>query len=681
MANKNKKFRHWQLKTDDNGIVWCHIDVKNSSANMLSTEVLTEFDGILDILASDPPSGLIILSDKLSGFIVGADIHEFTEIENSDQALTMLKRGQSVFDRLEALTCPTLSLINGFCLGGGMELALACDYRITLEDDNIRLGLPEVLLGIHPGYGGTMRLIRLLGPIRALPLILQGRTVDGMHAKKLGIVDYVVSDRVFIKSASDIIKQQPVPRRAGLLSSFVNKAPIRQLFARFLRIQTSKKIRQDHYPAPFAVINVWEQFGNDNVAMLDGEANSVAKLVVSEISRNLVRTYLLQQKLKSFGVSQDFDPVHVHVIGAGVMGGGIAAWCALRGMTVGLQDREPKYIAPAIHRAYKLFKRRLKNLRRVQSAMDRLTPTINPASLEKMDVIIEAITENINAKNSLFKELEGQMKDDAVLATNTSSIPLELLNKSLKAPERLVGIHFFNPVEKMQLVEIVRAENTSSEWIKMATAFCRKIGRLPLPVKSSPGFLVNRILTPYLMESMLMFEEGIKPELIDKAAVKFGMPMGPVELADTVGLDICLSVAKNLVGKISIMIPEKLVHMVEHGKLGKKKGEGFYQYKNGKPVKKKILSNGSKLKDIEQRLIMRILNECIACLGEGIVEDEDLLDAGMIFGTGFAPFRGGPMNYAKARGYKTVHAELLSLYVAHGDRFEPSVYWQRYLAN
>ena len=681
MVNENKNFQHWRIETDDSGVVWCYIDVKDSSTNILSAEVLTEFSDILDTLASSQPSGLIILSAKSSGFIAGADIHEFVAIENADQALTMLKRGQSIFDKLEALTCPTLSLINGFCLGGGMELALACDYRIALEDDNTRLGLPEVLLGIHPGYGGSMRLVRLIGSIRAIPLMLQGRTVDGRQAKKLGIVDYVVPDRLFIKSATDIIKQKPTPRRAGLLPSLVNKTPIRQFFAKFLRMQTAKKLQQDHYPAPFALISVWEQFGGNDTAMLNGEANSVAQLTINEASRNLVRVYLLQQRLKSFGVSRDFKPAHVHVFGAGVMGGDIAAWCALRGMTVGLQDREPKYIAPAIKRAHTLFKRKLKHPRRIQAVMDRLIPTIDSAKFEKMDVIIEAIIEDINAKTELFKELEGQVRDDAILATNTSSIPLETISKSLKAPERLVGIHFFNPVARMQLVEVVSAENTSHECFERAATFCKKIGRLPLPVKSSPGFLVNRILTPYLMEAMLMFEEGIKPEMIDKAAMEFGMPMGPVELADTVGLDICLSVAKNLSERINIMIPEKLVDMVEQGKLGKKNGKGFYQHKKGKPVKEKISSNGSAFKNIEQRLVMRILNECIACLGEGIVEDEDLLDAGMIFGTGFAPFRGGPMNYAKTRGYEKVYAELSSLHTTHGDRFEPSGHWQKYLTH
>ena len=681
MVDENKKFQHWRLETDNKGVVWCYIDVKDSSTNILSAQVLTEFSDILDILASDQPSGLVILSAKSSGFIAGADIHEFVAIENADQALTMLKRGQSIYDKLDALACPTLSLINGFCLGGGMEMALACDYRIALEDDNTRLGLPEVLLGIHPGYGGSMRLVRLIGPIRAIPLMLQGRTVDARQAKKLGIVDYVVPDRLFIKSATDIIKQKPTPRRAGLLPSLVNKTPIRQFFAKFLRMQTAKKIKQDHYPAPFALINVWEKYGGNDSAMLNGEVNSVAQLAVKEASRNLVRVYLLQQRLKSFGVSRDFKPAHVHVFGAGVMGGDIAAWCALRGMTVGLQDREPKYIAPAIKRAYTLFKRKLKHPRRVQAVMDRLIPTINSAKFEKVDVIIEAIIEDTNAKTELFKELEGQVRDDAILATNTSSIPLETISKSLKAPERLVGIHFFNPVARMQLVEVVSAENTSPECFERAATFCKKIGRLPLPVKSSPGFLVNRILTPYLMEAMLMYEEGIKPELIDKAAVEFGMPMGPVELADTVGLDICLSVAKNLSERIDIKIPEKLVNMVEQGKLGKKKSKGFYQYKKGKPVKEKVISNSSSLKDIEQRLVMIILNESIACLGEGIVEDEDLLDAGMIFGTGFAPFRGGPMNYAKTRGYETVYAELSLLHTTYGDRFEPSGHWQKYLTH
>ncbi|MEX2353877.1 MAG: 3-hydroxyacyl-CoA dehydrogenase NAD-binding domain-containing protein [Gammaproteobacteria bacterium] len=672
----DKTYKHWKLETDEHGIVWCHIDVSGASTNILSAEVLDEFSDLLDNLAASPPKGLVILSDKTNGFIAGADIREFTRIESPEDAMQMLKRGQSAFDKLDALSCPTLSLINGFCLGGGMELALACDYRIVLENDRIKLGLPEVLLGIHPGFGGTMRLVRLLGPMQAIPLMLQGRTVNPRTAGKLGLVDYVVPERQFMASATKLILRRPTPKKAGKLVRLLNLNPFRKLLARFLRYQTAKKVRLEHYPAPFSLIDVWEQFGDNEKTFLKGEAESVARLASNTTSRNLVRVYFLQEKLKSIGADKDFSVDNVHVVGAGVMGGDIAAWCAMQGMRVGLQDREPKYIAPAIQRAWKLYSKKLKHPRLVQAVMDRLMPDIAARNIDKADVVIEAIIENAEAKAGLFKEIEPRLKDQAILATNTSSIALEVLNRDLQDPARLVGIHFFNPVAKMQLVEIIHAETTGQEWVDRAAAFCRQIGRLPLPVKSSPGFLVNRVLTPYLMETMVMYEEGIMPELIDKVAVDFGMPMGPIELADTVGLDICLSVARNLSEKIDIPIPDLLVQMVDKGTLGKKTGSGFYEYKQGKPRKKSVDTTGQSLTDIEDRLVLRMLNECVACLREGIVEDEDLLDAGMIFGTGFAPFRGGPMFYAKERGYLNLAVRLGVLNKKYGERFKPDPYWE-----
>ncbi len=674
-----EKYQHWKPETDANGIVWCHLDVQDSSANILSAEVLEEFNDLLTAFVTSPPAGVIILSDKASGFIAGANIKEFTTIENEAQAVTLLTRGHTVFDKLDGLACPTVSLINGFCLGGGMELALACDYRIALDSDKTRLGLPEVLLGIHPGFGGTMRLIRLIGPIKALPLMLQGRTLDASAARKLGLVDYVVPDRHFLKSAPDIIRKRPKPRIASNFAALPGKSPLRQLTARYLRHQLKSKIKPEHYPAPYALLDIWEQSGGDEKALLKAEISSVARLATNPSSRNLVRVYLLQERLKAIGASKDFKAEHVHVVGAGVMGGDIAAWCALQGMTVSLQDRQPEYIAPAIKRAYGLFSSKLKKPRPIQAVMDRLVPDIQARHVEKADVLIEAIIEKAEAKIGLYTQMEPRMKPGAILATNTSSIPLEVLGKSLAHPERLVGIHFFNPVAKMQLVEIVYAANTAPVWIDRAAAFCRSIGRLPLPVKSSPGFLVNRILTPYLVETMLMIEEGVMPELIDRVALDFGMPMGPVELADTVGLDICLSVARNLGEKINIPVPDKLVKMVESGTLGRKTGSGFYQYKNGKPVKNRQVTGSNTNPDIEDRLILRIVNECVACLRDGIVEDADLLDAGMIFGTGFAPFRGGPLHYAKARGYRTIVDRLTALSQQHGERFNPDEYWQSML--
>lgn len=673
----SNEYQHWKVETDDEGILWCHIDVAESSSNVLSATVLGEFDAILDSVSETAPSGLIILSDKDNGFIAGADIREFTRIENDKDALELVNRGQAVFNKLESLSIPTLALINGYCLGGGLELALACDYRILLESDKVRVGLPEVLLGIHPGFGGSMRLIRLIGVDRAMPLMLQGRTVDTRAAKKLGIVDFVVPERQFMNAGPALIRRRPTPAQAGRLRQLLNKTPIRQVLAAVFNRQLQKKVKKEQYPAPYALVDIWKQHGDNTQALLRAEALSVARLANNSSSRNLVRVFMLQERLKALKGDKTFQPETAQIIGAGIMGGDIAAWCVLQGMTVGLQDREPKYIAPAMARAHTLYQRKLKNPRLVMRAMDRLLPDINGINVDKADVVIEAIVENTEAKTALFSEIEPRLKADAVLATNTSSISLEQLNVGLADPARLVGIHFFNPVARMQLVEIIHAENTGEQWIDRALAFCRSIGRLPLPVKSSPGFLVNRILTPYLMEAMTLQEEGIMPSTIDRVAVAFGMPMGPVELADTVGLDICLHVARNLEEKLELNIPQRLEQMVESGKLGKKTGAGFYQYKKGKPEKEDSTTRltDSESMDIENRLVLRILNECAASLREGIVEDADMLDAGMIFGTGFPPFRGGPMHYAASRGYDNIIAILNELADRYGDRYKPDAYW------
>ncbi|MBI4006846.1 MAG: enoyl-CoA hydratase/isomerase family protein [Gammaproteobacteria bacterium] len=670
-----QKYQHWRLENDQQGIAWLHFDKHDSSTNVLSSEVFEEFDIILSHLPDTNPKGLIILSDKQNGFIAGANVNEFTAIETKEQALALIQFGQSIFDKLEALPFPTLSQIHGFCLGGGLELALACRYRIALDDPKTRIGLPEVLLGFHPGWGGTMRLVRLIGAPAAMDLMLSGRTVDARTAKKLGIVDRIVPQRHLNNASRILIGKHPKKHKPGKLIMLANHRFARPQLAKYLRSQVNQHARRDHYPAPYALINLWEKYSGDEREMLRAEANSVAELVTTPAAKNLVRVFLLQERLKSLGHASEFEPRHVHVIGAGVMGGDIAAWCALRGLSVTLQDREPKYIAPALKRAGSLYKKKLKDPRLIQAAQDRLIPDHKGLGVEKADVIIEAIIENLDAKQSLYNQIEPKLKDNAVLATNTSSIPLDALSKSLARPGRLVGIHFFNPVAKMQLIEIVQGEKTDKVILDQAAAFCRTIDRLPLPVKSSPGFLVNRILMPYLMEAVLLLEEGVSAQEIDRAATTFGMPMGPIELADTVGLDICLSVAKILAEALDMTIPDQLRKMVAAGHLGRKSGRGFYEYHNGKPRYNRKNATSLTAADVTDRLILQMINEAMACLREGVVADTDLLDAGMIFATGFAPFRGGPMHYMEQRGRQEVKDQLLKLKEKHGDRFSPDAGW------
>jgi 3-hydroxyacyl-CoA dehydrogenase/enoyl-CoA hydratase/3-hydroxybutyryl-CoA epimerase len=675
VAEKQKKYKNWNLKSDDEGILWCHLDVAGQSTNVLSSSVMEEFEQIISNVETNLPIGLVIASDKKNGFIAGANIDEFLTIQDSSEALATIKQAHLLFNRLEALACPTLSLINGFCLGGGLELALACRYRVALDDPGTRIGLPEVMLGIHPGFGGTMRMVRQIGAVQGIPLMLAGRTLDARKSKKSGLVDKIVPERQMLRSAQTMIRRRDPQRKPTILMRLANQAFIRPLLARYMRSELRKKANEKHYPAPFAIIDVWEKHGGDEKGMLDAEAISASKLFVTETSRNLVRLFKLQERLKSKNKEVEFKAEHVHVIGAGVMGGDIAAWCVLQGLTVTLQDREPKFIAPAMKRAHSLFKQKLKQTRLVTAAMDRLIPDCKAQGVEKADVIIEAIVENAEIKIALFQELEPRIKESAILATNTSSIPLDEISKELKDPSRLTGIHFFNPVAKMQLVEVIHSSKTNKQWVDKASAFCRQISRLPVPAKSSPGFLVNRILTPYLLEAVTLWEEGVPAEQIDKVAKNFGMPMGPVELADTVGLDICLSVAKNMANTLNITIPDKLQQMVDKGDLGKKSGRGFYEYEKGRAKKNKNIQESS-LADIEDRMVLRILNECVACLREGIVEDKDLLDAGMVFGTGFAPFRGGPIHYAATRGIEEIVSALTELENKYGERFSPDKGWQ-----
>ena len=520
----NEKTQHWTLRRDDDGIAWLCIDKAGASANTLSRDVMSELNDHLEILERDLPKAVVVHSGKKSGFIAGADIKEFTGLQNADQAYEMVRAGQKVMDRLEALRCPTIALINGFALGGGLELALACRYRIMVDNPKAVIGLPEVKLGIHPGFGGTVRSVQLAGPMAALDMMLTGRSIRPKQARKMGLVDQVVPERHLERAARMLAAAPPKPRQLPLKDRLMNAGPARKVLAGIMEKQVAKKARPDHYPAPYAIIELWKEYGDQPALMMEKEARSIARLFLTDASRNLVRVFLLQDKLKSLGGKPSVKFRHVHVVGAGVMGGDIAAWCALRGLTVSLQDREPKFIAPAIKRARKLFEKKLKEERLVQAAMDRLMPDVEGRGVAGADVVIEAIFENAEAKKDLYRSLEPRMKPDAILATNTSSIRLEDLRDALERPERLIGLHFFNPVAMMPLVEVIHTKETPQAEIDKGIAFCRKIDKLPLPCLSSPGFVVNRVLMPYMMEALLAAEDGVPLPVIDRAAKRWRMP-------------------------------------------------------------------------------------------------------------------------------------------------------------
>ena len=669
-----QNYKHWRLETDNDQILWLYFDKQNASVNTMDREVMEELSDILDSIANNNAGikGIIFASGKKTGFIAGADISQFTQFSDIDEAIHLLKAGQGIYNKIENFKFPTVAMIDGFCLGGGTELVLACRYRVAEDGTKTRIGLPEVKLGIHPGWGGSVRMPRLIGAMQGLNLVLSGHTISGKAAAKLGVVDVAVPKRHLIRAAKHYVLNKPKPHQATWFQRFTNTKPMRILLASFMRKKLKAKVSPLHYPAPFHVLDNWEQMGVTGEAAMDKEARSCGKLFFSDTCQNLVRVFFLQERLKGLAKEARFNPQHVHVIGAGTMGGDIAAWCALQGLKVTLQDREAKFIAPAIKRAHQLFKEKLKEPYLIQKAMDNLVPDVHGNGIPHADIIIEAIFEDLKVKQELFKSLLTQAKPDAILATNTSSIPLDDISDS----DRIVGVHFFNPVAKMLLVEVVKGDRTNPTVVDKAISFVRKIDRLPLPVKSSPGFLVNRILVPYMLEAVTMLDEGIPAATIDKAMVDFGMPVGPVTLADAVGLDVCLSVAKYLGKYLNAKTPPQLIQMVEKGKLGRKSGQGFYQYKNGKQVKPKEVVSEKSLEEISDRLVLRMLDEAFACLREGVVADKDLLDAGMIFGTGFAPFRGGPIHYAKTKGIGELFQQFVKQRQQRGEKVESLKNWE-----
>lgn len=669
------QFDNFRVDFDKSNIAMVTFDQSGSSSNTLSGSTLEEFDQVLDFVTASNPAGMVIQSGKSSGFIAGANVKDFAKLNNEEQTKALIERAHTIFMHLESLPFPTVALIHGYCLGGGLELALACNYRIASNESVTKLGFPEVKLGIFPGFGGSVRSIKTLGHIKALQLMLGGYSVSSRTAKKIGLIDQAVPIRQMRSAAIAIIRHQPSVQTMPSWQTLFDFKPIRKLTAKYMAKEVTKKAQPAHYPAPFVLLAHWAKHAGAPSQMYKNEIKEVSRLINTDTAQNLIRVFMLQDKLKAQGNKTDFDVRRVHVVGGGIMGGDIAAWCALQGLQVSLQDREPAYLQQAMQRANKLFKQKLKDPYDYRNAQDRLMPDHRGVAVSKADVVIEAIFEDTDAKVSLYQELLPKMKPGAVLATNTSSIPLDVLSHHLDEPERLVGLHFFNPVAKMPLLEIVKDENTAPHEVTKALAFARHINKLPLVVNSSPGFLVNRVLMPYLLEAVELLQEGVSMSNVDAAAVNFGMPMGPIELADTVGLDICLSVAEKMAIALHNPVPKVLRAEVHAKRLGKKSGHGFYEWKNGKPIKPPLASHALSEQEIADRLIMRLINESMACLREGVVEDPDLLDAGIIFGTGFAPFTGGPMHYAEAQGLEAMRYRLHQLEDSYGDQFHADDGW------
>ncbi len=666
------RFAHWKPELKEDGILVLTLDRAGAPVNALSQAVLEELDRIIERIVIGKPKAVVIRSGKEAGFIAGADLTEFQQFDEQGRVAEAIARGQDVFQRLSLLPMPTVAAIHGHCMGGGTELSVACRYRIASSDDSTRIGVPEVKLGIFPGWGGSVRLPRLVGAPAAMDMMLTGRALSASNARAIGLVDKVVEAPLLLDAAIELARrgtQRPFKQRA--LAWATNLWPTRQALAPFLTKQVARKAKKAHYPAPYALIESWKRGGSTTQALLKSEGRAVVKLAQGSTARNLVRVFLLMERLKGLG-GKEHSISHVHVIGAGVMGGDIAAWCALRGFNVTLQDREMQYIQPALDRAATLFGKKVRNEAKRAETRARLVADVEGAGVAKADLVIEAIYENLDAKKELYARIEADLKPDALLVTNTSSLALTQLRADLKNPARFAGLHYFNPVASMPLVEIVRHDGMAPETERRLAAFCRAIDKFPVPVAGTPGFLVNRILAPYMEEAIRLFREGVPGRAIDKAALDFGMPMGPIELVDTVGLDVAASVGRIMAAFHGTTPPD---FAFEPAARGKKDGKGLYEWKEGRAVKPELPQGYRAPEDLTDRLILPLLNEAVACLHEGTVADADLLDAGVIFGTGFAPFRGGPIQHIKAEGAAKLKARLEQLAARHGERFKPRPGW------
>jgi 3-hydroxyacyl-CoA dehydrogenase/enoyl-CoA hydratase/3-hydroxybutyryl-CoA epimerase len=665
---------NWALQIDADRIAWLTCDMADASTNVLSGAVVRELAQKLKEVAALRPIGMVVQSGKRNGFIAGADIKEFLGIRSPAEGYELVRAGQAVMQQLEDLPFPTVAAVHGFALGGGLELALACTYRVGADEAALSLGLPEVLLGIHPGFGGTVRSVQLIGVRPALELMLKGRPFKGTRAMSVGLLDELVPPAELATRAKSLALRRPPKRTAPFVERLMNLGAVRRFLAGQTVATLRHSVRREHYPAPYAIVDLWQHYGAAGAAGYEAEARSISELMCTPASRNLVRVFMLQDRLKSLGGDSTVDFKHLHVIGAGIMGGDIAAWSAFRGMTVTLQDRSEELIQPALKRAQSFFEKRLKGAGQAAEAMSRLKMDVRGEGAANADIVIEAIFEDVEAKQALYAELEPRLKAGAVLATNTSSIQIETLCRTLKDPSRLVGIHFFNPVAQLQLVEVVQGASTRPQVVQDALKFTRKLDKLPLPCKSAPGFVVNRILTPYINEAFFALEAGIPAAAIDRAAVQFGMPLGPIELSDVVGLDVSLHVGRVLGEAFHRDVPQILIKLVEQKKLGRKSGEGFYRWQDGK-AQKDAVEHAAVPADLQDRLILPMLNEAVAVLREGTIQDADLLDAGVVFATGFAPFRGGPLQYAKNRGVTDVTHRLNELADRFGERFRPDAGW------
>jgi 3-hydroxyacyl-CoA dehydrogenase/enoyl-CoA hydratase/3-hydroxybutyryl-CoA epimerase len=641
--------------TTKNDIARLTFDRENSSANIFDRDVLLELESIIDgVTKNSSLSTLIIQSAKPSIFIAGADLKTLSSAKGPEMS-DLIRLGQRVFNKIEALHVTTVAAIHGACVGGGFELALACDYRIASDASCTRIGLPETQLGILPAWGGSTRLPILIGLPSALPLILSGKIMKAGAAKHKGLVDAVCPQENLLEYAATYHTR---PKRQHNVF-FLEHNPLSVAVIRKKASDSLFKKTHGHYPALDLALNVvcdGVRIGLDQ--SLTNEHDAILKLSDGSEAKRLITLFFQTEFAKKLriGDTQPKKLTNTAIIGSGVMGSGIAYWLSTKKHKVLLNDINNEALANGMGTIEKLYhiavKKRVLSKTEAQSGLDRLQATTQEISLDQKDLIIEAATEELALKKKIFSDLSNKAGAETILATNTSALPIHELASCISNPERLVGIHFFNPVPRMKLVEVVRTQTTSEATLASAVKFVQSIGKLPVVVNDSPGFVVNRILLPYLVRAGELFSEGHPPEVIDKAMLDFGMPMGPLRLLDEIGLDVALHVAKTLSSAfpVRMRIPEVLTTLISRDLLGRKTKAGFYLYKEGKAVENPSIQPGlspsSSSSSIQQELVKLMSEEAAMCLDEGVAASAAEIDFAMVMGTGYAPFRGGPLRYA-----------------------------------
>jgi 3-hydroxyacyl-CoA dehydrogenase / enoyl-CoA hydratase / 3-hydroxybutyryl-CoA epimerase len=691
----------FRVEVRGDGIAHLVMDDPARKVNVLSVEAFASLEEALTELESRSDlRGVVLRSGKEGSFIAGADIDAIGSITDTAAVAALVKRAHAAFSRLAALRAPTVAALEGATLGGGLEIALACDSRVASEE-RASIGLPETLLGIFPAFGGTTRLPRLVGLSAACDLILTGRTLDAKRAEKMGLVAKAAPSAWLVEAAekrlAQVAERPPGSRRdryrpKGFVPWLLDETPPgRALVFRQARAGVLAKTG-GHYPAPLPALEVLERgLGQPVEISLALEAEAIGPLVVGPVCKNLVRIFRLSEAAKRASVVADASLAPARIArlalaGAGVMGGGIAELASRYGIDVRLRDVRPESLQKGLQTVRAVLdergRRKRTPSREKDGQMAHILPTLELSGLAHADAAIEAVVEDLDVKRRVFAELEVRMRGDALLATNTSSLSVDALADGLRHPDRFVGFHFFNPVHKMPLVEVVRGARTSDAALVTAVGLARRLGKTPVVVKDSPGFVVNRILMPYLREAMHLLEEGFTVTDIDAAMRGFGMPMGPFEVVDEVGLDVAHKVASVLSAAFpGRMQPAPLLEkLVAAGRLGRKNGLGFYRHTGRRhtpdPAVNGLLGFGAarkpkSLETLAERMALAMVNEGARCVEEGIVADADAVDVAMIFGAGFPPFRGGVLRWADALGAAHVVARLRALRGDKGERFEP----------